>query len=263
MRTFWRLMILSFKQETTYQTAMWAGLATNLFFGLMKAAVLIALYAGRGEVSQLSLVEAITYTGLSQAMIAFYRLFGWNQLMGNVYSGQIGSDLLRPLGLYPYWMARELGRAAFNFVSRGVVFLLFYGLFFPLQLPGSWRQWIFAGLSVALGWALHFSWGFLVNLSAFWTPDAQGIGRMAYTGSQLFSGFLMPLPLFPDWFRVLSYLTPFPSMINTPILIFLGTLTDKEAVLAVSMQVGWLVVMGVIIYWVQRAGIKRLVIQGG
>ena len=50
-RLFWALAALSFRRQLTYRAAALAGLVTNFFFGLLKAAILIALYAGRTEMA--------------------------------------------------------------------------------------------------------------------------------------------------------------------------------------------------------------------
>ena len=117
MRLFWELTRLSIQRHITYRAATLAGFLTNVFFGLLRAAVLVALYGARQEVSGMSVQDAITYTGISQAVIAFLSLFSWYDIMRSVYSGQIGSDLLKPMGYFSFWMAHDLGRALVNLVA--------------------------------------------------------------------------------------------------------------------------------------------------
>jgi ABC-2 type transport system permease protein len=263
MAFFWRLAVLSLKQEMTYRTAMVAGLATNLFFGFLRAMVLIALYDGRTEVNGLSLEAAITFVGLSQALIIFLRVFGSFDLLQTVYSGDIGSDLLKPISLFKFWLAKDVGRAIFNLVTRGVLFLLLFALFYRILLPSAFANWLFFFLALCVSWLTTFAWRFMVNLSAFWTTDARGVARMAFAFSQFLSGFILPLRLMPDWFYRFCYLTPFPSMLNTPVEIFLGTLTGQEIIFAIASQLGWFVALSAISLLIMRAGLRRLVIQGG
>jgi len=263
MQFFWRLVSVSFRQETTYRTAMWAGLATNLFFGLLKAALITALYAGKGEVNALSFGGAITFVGLTQALIAFHRLFGSTDLMTTVYSGQVATDLLRPVGLYPFWMARELGRSLFNLMGRGILYMVFFRMFFPLQFPCSLLQWMTFMISVSLAWFVSFSWNFLVNLVSFWTTDGRGVARIAYTLSQFLSGFIMPLALLPDWFSRLCSWTPFPAIVNTPVEVYLGMHHGSELIWLLVLQVVWFLVLAGVGHLVLQAGLRRLVIQGG
>ncbi len=260
---FWHLVKLPFKQQLAYRMALWAGLATNLFFGLLRAVLLIALYGQRGEVNGLTVMGAVTYVGVTQSMIAFLSLFGSMDLSDAIYSGAIGSDLLRPVPFFVYWMARDFGRSLVNLIGRGVLFMLLFRLFYPISFPQGLGSWFILTVSLLLSWLLTFSWRYLVSLVAFWTPDARGILRISGTVVQLLSGFIMPLALLPDWFVSLANLTPFPSMINTPVEIYLGTVQGVQVSNTLFIQLVWLVLLVVAGDLVFRAGIRRLVIQGG
>jgi ABC-2 type transport system permease protein len=148
----------------------------------------------------MNLQEAITYTGISQAVIAYLSLFGWYEIMRSINSGQIGSDLLKPMNYFIFWMAQDLGRALVNLFVRGLLIMLFYALIFDITYPTQPGQWLALLLSLALAWMVSFAWRFLTNLAAFWSPNAIGIGRMAFTLSYFLSGFLMPLRFMPEWF---------------------------------------------------------------
>jgi ABC-2 type transport system permease protein len=263
MRLLWELVALSFRLQLTYRTANWAGLATNFFFGLLRAAVLLALYGTRQQIAGVPLAAAITYTGLTQGVIAYLSLFGWWDVMNSVYSGDISSDLLKPLNYLIYWLARDLGRAIASLFVRGLTMIFAYALLFDITLPHSIWQWLALVVALTLSWLVSFSWRFLVNLAAFWTPDARGVGRFAYTLSWFLSGFLMPLRFFPDWFVQLCRWTPFPSMVNTTIEVYLGVLTGPEIVQALLAQLLWAGFLLTACQLTLRAGVRRLVIQGG
>jgi ABC-2 type transport system permease protein len=251
------------QRQITYRAATLAGLATNFFFGLLRASVMIALFGARNQVEGMSIQAAITYTALAQASIAYLALFGWYDLMSSVYTGQISADLLKPMNHFTFWMAQDLGRAVVNFVLRGVTILLFYGFFFDILLPSSISQILALMVSIILAWLISFSYRYLINLPAFWSPNALGFIRLGFGISWILSGFLMPLQFFPDWFERLSYLTPFPHMINTPIDIYLGLLTPTQVLNALVVQAGWIGLLFTTGQLVMRRGIRRLVIQGG
>ena len=263
MGLFLRIIRLGIQQQITYRTAILAGLATNFFFGLLRVSVLIALYAGREEVNGLSQQDAVTFVAISQALIAFLWIFGSWDLMVSVYDGSIGADLLKPVRLFVFWMARDLGRSLVNLVGRGLLLILVFALFYPITVPQRLEQWLLLPFALLLGWLVSFTWRFLVNLAAFWTPDARGIGRIAFTLVGVFSGFLMPLRLYPDWFVQLCKLTPFPALFNTTVEIYLGILTGNELWLALLNQLLWIVILICLVALVLRAGVRHLVIQGG
>ncbi|MCB0189432.1 MAG: hypothetical protein KDE31_34410, partial [Caldilineaceae bacterium] len=65
LRLSWALTQRAFQRQLTYRTATIAGLITNFFFGLLRVAVMVALYGARTEVAGVDLTAAITYTGLA------------------------------------------------------------------------------------------------------------------------------------------------------------------------------------------------------
>lgn len=263
MRLFWELAKLSFRRQMAYRAAALAGLATNFFFGMLRAMLLIALYGGRNEAAGITLQAAITFTGLSQALIGPLSMFNWFDLMRTVYSGDVGSDLLKPMNYFTFWLAQDFGRALASFLWRAVTIMLAYMLVFDLTFPRTPVQWLFVFLSMILGWLVSFSWRFLVNLSAFWTPNAIGVGRFFFIISWFLSGFLMPLRFYPQWLIQLAHLTPFAHTVNTIVEIYLGVLTEQEMLLAMVNQAIWAIGLVTVSHIVMRAGVRRLVIQGG
>jgi ABC-2 type transport system permease protein len=263
LKSFIHLTLLAVKQQTTYRTALLAGLVTNLFFGFLRTFVMIALYNGQTEVNQLPLQSAITYVGLTQAAIAFLNIFGSTDLLKTVISGEISADLVKPVDYFFLWLAKDLGSSLVNFLGRGVLFIAVFIQFNPFIFPPDMRQWVFLVFSLGLSWFISFSWRFLVNLTSFWSQDALGIARIAFTISQFLSGFIMPLRLLPDWFKQLCYFTPFPSIINTPVEIYLGILQEGDMFIAIVMQIFWCIVLVMVSQYILRLGFRRLVIQGG
>jgi ABC-2 type transport system permease protein len=263
MRIFWELTKLSFQRQLAYRTAHLAGLVTNLFFGLLRAAVLLALYGAKQEVENLTVPMVITFTGISQALIGYLSLFSWSELMNTIYSGEITGDLLKPMSYFKYWMARDFGRASASFLMRSLTLMIAYAVIFDLAYPKSSLQWLALALSMLLSWFISFSWRFIVNLSAFWTTNARGIGGFLYGISWVLSGFIMPLAFFPAWFVTLARFTPFPSMIYTVIEVYLGVLSGDGLILALLTQALWGILLFVSGSLLLRAGVRRLVILGG
>ena len=169
MRLFWELSKLAFQRQLTYRAATLAGLTTNFFFGMLRASVLIALFHGGSEIAGMTITDAITFTGLTQGTIAILSLFSWFEVMNSVYTGAVSSDLLKSMNFFSFWLAQDTGRAFASMLLRG------YAVFFDITIPQSLPQWLAFFLVLVLAWLISFSWRFLVNLAAFWTPNALGI----------------------------------------------------------------------------------------
>lgn len=254
---------LSFQRQLAYRTANLAGLVTNLFFGLLRAYVLIALFGSKTQVAGYDVRAAITYTGITQAMLSFLSAFGWWEIIRSVRSGQVGVDLTRPLDYFSYWAAQDLGRALGQLLLRGTPLIAVYALAYSIALPPTAANWLALPVSLLLGWLIAFTWNFVVNLAAFWTVDAMGIGRLSMSLVMLCSGFLMPLAFFPSWAQTLLRMLPFASMVNTPVEVYLGVVQGTDLVGALLMQAGWALALVMLSRRVLNTGVRRLVIQGG
>jgi ABC-2 type transport system permease protein len=73
----------------------------------------------------------------------------------------------------------------------------------------------------------------------------------------------MPLRFFPAWFVQFCRLTPFPSMVNTVVEVYLGVLTGPALLQALLVQIAWIAALMAAVQLALRAGMRQLVIQGG
>jgi ABC-2 type transport system permease protein len=161
------------------------------------------------------------------------------------------------------WWAADLGRAAFQLLTRGLAPLLIGALTVGLALPGSWTAYPLGLVSVLLAVSLSFVVRFGVNLIAFWSLDIRGFIGLYLVVVAPFSGLYVPVHLFPDWLRTIAYATPFPSLLQFPVDVLGGRVLGWEAVEVVAMQAGWLVLLVVITRVALRRASRRLVVQGG
>lgn len=264
---------MTVQRQFTYRIAAISGVATNLFFGMLRAAVMLALYTGfaaqNGMTADtlvmrgMTLRQAIDFTAITQTLILYLALFGWWEFMDQVRTGDIGSELLRPVNLYLAWLARDVGRAFAGLLTRGVPILLVFVMFYDTQLPGTLIQWLgFAATLLAALW-VSFGWRFLLNLLSFWTPEVRGIGRTVFSFAYMLSGFLLPLRFYPQPVQTLAWLTPFPATVSVPVEAFLGVTSGPELLTQLLVQIAWGAGLTVACQWTMRRGLRKLVIQGG
>jgi ABC-2 type transport system permease protein len=263
MNLFWQLVKQSFRQHLTYRAATIAGLFTNFFFGLFRVAVLLALLGERPSIEGYDATGLITYTALTQALIGIVSIFSWSEVMDSVYSGSIGAELLKPMNFYRFWLARDLGRALLTGLLRGILFMLLFEIPFDLSYPETAVQWLSLLLMIALGWYISFGYRFLLNLAAFWTPQAIGLVRFGFVIAWFFSGFLMPLRLFPDWVQTIANWTPFPHLLNSAVEVYVGIISGPTLLQLLLIQLAWGVGLMLIGQLVLKTAVRRLVILGG
>lgn len=255
----------AFQRQFAYRAANLAGLITNLFFGLLRAAVVIALFEARGDVpvGGYGLRESVTFMGVAQAMIGVVALWGWWDLLRSVKTGEIANDLQRPVDFFWYWAAQDFGRAMSQLLMRGIPLLLAFGLAYPIVLPADAGQTALLGVSLALAWFCSFAWRFTFSLVAFWTTDAVGVARIAMFVQMFLAGFFLPVAFFPESIAAVIRMLPFVGMVNTPIDLFVNAARGGDALVAVALQAFWAIALFLGARVVLASGIRRLTIQGG
>lgn len=263
MRLWWEVARRGFRRYATYRWATFAGVFTNSVFGFIRAYVFVAMFAVVGSVAGWTLSDALTYTFICQGMLMPLYLWGWFEIADTVYTGQIATDLYRPLDYQLYWLAQDLGRAAYHFLLRGIAPFAIGAIFFDLRLPESPVTWLWFGVSAALAVTVSFAMRFMVNLSAFWFVEVRGIhGIVAGTWTVL-SGFTIPIAFFPDGLRDALHLLPFVAMLELPVNVFLEHATGTDLVGTIGVQAAWALVLLFAGRIMLAAATRKLVVQGG
>jgi ABC-2 type transport system permease protein len=83
------------------------------------------------------------------------------------------------------------------------------------------------------------------------------------TAVSMFSGLLIPLPLFPGWARGALRWLPFAGVIDQPARIYAGHIADGELAGVLARQLGWTVVLIALGRRLLARGLRRVVVQGG
>ena len=239
MRLYWEIARRGFGRYAAYPAATFAGVWTNTIFGFIQAYVLLALYENRTEIGGYDPTDAVTYVWFAQAMLATVYVFGWYEVALRIRSGDIATDLARPLDPLSYWLA------------------------FDLRLPDAPATWLWLALSLTLAVAVSFAYRFLYNTVAFWLVDYRGVAALAIIVALLLSGFILPLPFFPDWLEAVARVLPFAAIVQIPIDIFLEQVTGAEVAAAILLQAFWAAVLLGCAHLTLGVAIRRVVIQGG
>ena len=255
-----------------YRAAALAGFATQCWWGGIKVMVYAAFFAAApAAAGSLSLSQTITYIWLAQALLALVPWSGDPEIGQAVRSGAIGYDRLRPLDTYGWWYARAAAWMTARVLPRAALMLAFAGVLLPLIGLEAW-SWrppqspLQAGLfavSVILLVALSSAWVMLLNLAAVRFLDERGVNALTSSAIIVFSGNLLPLPLFPDWMQGFLFVQPFAGMLDIPVRIYSGDLTGQRALAGLALQAGWtLAFIALGRFWMRRV-MGRLQMQGG
>jgi ABC-2 type transport system permease protein len=264
VRALWAFAVGGFRRYAQYRTATLAGAVTNSVFGLLRAGITTSAVASAGgRIGGYDTAAVLAYAWLSQAVIAPVHVFGWTDVADRIRTGDLVTDLSRPVDLQLQFLAADLGRAAYVLLPRGLPPLIVGGLTFGLALPVTPSPYLLGAVSLLLAVLLSFAGRFLLNLAAFWLLDLRGAAALYVITSNLLCGLLVPVSWMPAWLRAVAGATPFPSMVQAPVDVLSGRLTGAAAAGSLAVQAFWVVVVLLLGRLVLLRATRRLVIQGG
>ena len=120
----------------------------------------IALWKQRPAAGGYDVTDAVTYVWLGQAMIMTVAVWGGgatDDLAARIRTGDVAIDLYRPVNLLGWWLASDLGRAAYHLLTRGLAPTLVGALLFDLRFPAGPLAWLAFAVSVPLAVLVSFA----------------------------------------------------------------------------------------------------------
>jgi len=263
MGLYWQIARRGFRRYATYRAATVAGVFTNTVFGFIRAYVFITLIGTVGAIAGYDLRDALTYSFITQGMLMTIYIWGWWEIALSIRSGDVVTDLFRPIDYQLYWLSQDLGRAVYHFVARGIPPFIAGALVFDLYVPADPATWVAFLLSVGLAVSVAFAMRFMANLTAFWLLDYRGVSTLMAAAWGFLGGFWVPVGFFPEPLRTIADALPFRSTVQTPTDIYLGEVRGAGAARALLLQAGWTVVLLLAGRRVLAAATRRVVTQGG
>ena len=258
--------VRSFRRYSTYRAATLAGVFTNSVFGVIYSYAYLALWNQRPDAGGYSATDAVTYVWIGQALLMTTALWGGgttDDLADRIRSGDVAIDLYRPVGLVGWYLAGDLGRAAYHVIARGVLPTVFGLLLFQIALPATPQAALGFAVSLTLAVVTSFGIRFMVACSAFWLLDQTGLRTLSGVLAIFLSGMTLPLVIFPEPLRSIALALPWASYLQTPADIWLGQRTGIEILEGLLVQAVWAAILLALCQAVLGAATRKVVVQGG
>lgn len=263
MKAYLAILYVRMATLLQYRGAAFAGVATQVFWAIIKTMIITAFYAQASTSQPISLAQAITFIWLGQALLA---LLPWNidkELEAQVKNGNISYELVRPINLYSLWYARAFAIRTVPTLMRCIPVFIIATMFFGLTAPISWAASLVFGVSLIFGSFLSAAITTLIIISLFWTISGEGIQRLMPHVALLLSGLIVPLPLFPEWLQPFLSFQPLRGIIDIPSRLYTGVIPAQEAFYYLGFQLIWILVLVGVGRWLMSRALRQIVIQGG
>ena len=264
MRLYGEVARRSFRRFSTYRAATFAGVFTNSVFGMIRAAVLVAVVKAAPGTGGYDVVDVMTFSFITQALLGFTSMFGAiDEISQRVRTGDIVCDFYRPSDFQLWYFAFDAGRATFQLLGRFVPIVLIGQLVYGIQWIDSVGTALLFLVSLYGSLLISFGIRYIVSLSAFWLLDIRGTTQLAVTLMMFGSGNVAPLSFYPDWLEPIMRALPFAGIVQTPADVWMGKVAGLDAVGAVLVQLGWGAILFGLGRYVTLLATRRVVIQGG
>ncbi|MCZ8522018.1 MULTISPECIES: ABC transporter permease [Paenibacillus] len=267
MKAYISVCRMRFLNGLQYRAAALAGIATQLFFGLIFIMIFVAFYSGSTVKAPMSLEDLTAYIWLQQIFLAFIMLwFRDNEIFQLITGGNIAYELCRPCGLYPFWFAKLLAQRLSSALLRCFPILLVV-LFLPepyrMRPPASLAALALFVVTLTLGLLLIVAISMLIYISVFWTLSPTGSTILIAVAGEFFAGMVLPVPLMPLWLQKVTYALPFRWASDLPFRVYTGHIAQQEALWGILVQLGWLALLVGFGRWALRRALRQVVVQGG
>ncbi|NMC35963.1 hypothetical protein GYA49_02860 [Candidatus Beckwithbacteria bacterium] len=182
----------------------------------------------------------------------------------NINKGRLSNFLVKPISYHiiPFTsqVAYKFNRALFALPMYAVVaFLLFQKFTIKLSLHISLGTVIILLLGFILIFLIKYSFGIL----AFWFSEIGWIIGLEDVLTVVFSGSILPLYMFPQWFQNISNFMPFQFYVYIPVQALLGTYDSYQQLWFIVSQLVWILLLTLLVRYIWQKGLKKYAAYGG
>jgi ABC-2 type transport system permease protein len=263
MKPYAATLSARFRMLMQYRAAAFAGVVTQVFFGAIRVMIFRAFYESSSQPQPISASQTTAYLWLSQAFLLLAMLGVDTELAAMIRTGNVAYDLIRPVDLYNYWLARAFSSRATPLVLRAAPIIVIAAIIGQLHAPPTIARGLLFLVSITLGLVLATVLFTAVTISLLWTVSGEGAARIVPPLVFFLSGMIIPLPLFPDFVQPAIRALPFRGLIDVPFRIYLGQLPPNQIATGIAQQIVWIILLAIFGRWLLNRGLKHVVAQGG
>jgi ABC-2 type transport system permease protein len=118
-------------------------------------------------------------------------------------------------------------------------------------------------VSLLGAWLINFFVMALIGALAFYMESSIAVFEVYFACFMVLSGYMVPLPLFPDWLIWVSSALPFRYSVGFPVEVAIGMLDPKQALIELGVQWAYVAATLVAALAAFRRGVARFGAFGG
>jgi ABC-2 type transport system permease protein len=178
-----------------------------------------------------------------------------------IQTGDIMMRLVRPVHYLAWLFSRNFPVP----LASGIIglFVVTFGVWlFGAAVPTGFRALLFIAsvmVTIVMQYAIYQGMGVL----SFWIYDIWPVERFQKTVTTLLSGEIIPLTLFPSGVQAFLEFLPFAGLAYIPAAIYIGMMPLGKGCILVLVQLGWAILLWMVVLWLYKKGVQKFEAQGG
>jgi ABC-2 type transport system permease protein len=261
VRAWPTLLRIGFSEAVAYRAEMFIWiLATTM------PIIMLALWTAVAREAPIGRFGEDDFTAYFLATFIVRQLTGawaaW-QMNFEVRQGTLAMRLLRPMHPFHSYAAENLAAVPMRLVIAipvAVVALLVVG---TRHLPKDPLMWLMLALALFGGWMVTFVANLAMGCASFFLESSLKLTEVWLALFFVFSGYLVPLELFPPWLRTLANWLPFRYQIGLPVELMTSALSREQAARLLVQQWLWIGALALLTTLLWKRGLRKFAAYGG
>ncbi|MBQ8908725.1 MAG: ABC transporter permease [Clostridia bacterium] len=267
MRAYASIFKIRFINTMQYRTAAYAGVITQICFGLMYVFLYLAFYKQGNIPENFTATQMVSFLWLQQMFFVYFFPIDQNKnIVGQIEQGNICYEMVRPMKLYNNWsvtlFAEKVAKTLLRFVP-----VLIFAILLPtgvgLELPASAGAFFLSLFNLIVSGLLIVAMNMVCYCLLFKTMSSLGIFSIYTTIASLLGGSLIPIPMMPGWIQNILNFLPFRYTSDLTFRTYVGSIDIQSALIQTAIQVGWLMLFVVLGKVLMNRCLKKVEVQGG
>ena len=251
------------KEYLVYPSAVWAKLFSKIIYLYLQFCIWSALFASNSmKHPELNKADTLRYIVVATIVSTVIECNVIEKVNAQIQSGNIATELIRPIGFKRMLLARHLGDTVIKILCYLLPLIVLVKASVSLPLL-CFRQIGLGILSVFLAYGIQFLYSLVIGLIAFWLIVTWPINMFFGAIYKLLSGAWIPVTMFPETLNRINIFLPFRAIYAIPVSILTSSMKVIEIWKFIGVQVMWLIILYILVQIIWRVGRNKLVVQGG
>lgn len=237
------------------------------FFNMFSRCIIVFMLYGYVYKVNNGSINGSDYTTVMWSMFIYFCVMTFNirkiykLIMDDVKSGNVEMFLNKPFDYIAFNFCKIIGQGLYSFVIISILGVIFMSLFIGIPnvdlliFVPTFIITFFLGIILAL-----FIYS-IIGLLSFFIQDVRPIYWIVDKLVMILGGSYLPVALFPSILKIFAFISPFGAINFTSSTVYSSW--NSEFIVRILLQVGWIVIFGLILYYVYEKVREKTMINGG